>query len=94
MADYDVPEIPEDIKTPSLEPGTMGHVKLYPAVEKHMVPLGFPKARVENWEEAGVKKLGDLLEKYKSLQVFLDICVKCGACADKCHFYLGTKGST
>ncbi len=20
----------------------------------------------------------------------MDICVRCGACADKCHFYLGT----
>ena len=90
MAEYDVPEIPEDIDTPSLEPGTMGHLKPYPAVEKHMVPLGFPAERVENWEEEGVKKLGEMLEKYKSLQVFLDICVKCGACADKCHYYLGT----
>ena len=70
MADYDVPDIPEDIKTPSLEPGTMGHVKLYNATEKHMGPLGFPGAKVENWEDAGIKKLGDLLEKYKSLQVF------------------------
>ncbi|MBF0382063.1 MAG: (Fe-S)-binding protein [Magnetococcales bacterium] len=69
----------------------MGHVKLYPAVDKHMEPLGFPPAKVENWEDAGIKKLGDMLEKYKSLQVYLDICVKCGACADKCHYYLGTK---
>jgi len=22
--------------------------------------------------------------------VFLDSCVKCGACTDKCHYYLGT----
>ena len=24
------------------------------------------------------------------LQVFLDSCVKCGACTDKCHYFLGT----
>ncbi len=91
MADYDVPEIPEDIETPSLEPGTMGHLAPYPSVEKHMKPLGFPAAKVDNWQEEGIEKLGSMLEKYKSLQVFLDICVKCGACADKCHYYLGTK---
>ncbi|MBI5816608.1 MAG: (Fe-S)-binding protein [Nitrospinae bacterium] len=34
--------------------------------------------------------MGELLGKYRSLKVFLDICVKCGACADKCHYYLGT----
>ena len=30
------------------------------------------------------------LEKYRSFRLFMDICVRCGACADKCHFYLGS----
>jgi Fe-S oxidoreductase len=30
------------------------------------------------------------LDKYRSFGVFMDICVRCGACADKCHFYLGS----
>jgi len=30
------------------------------------------------------------IEKYRSLKIFMDICVRCGACADKCHFYLGS----
>ena len=34
--------------------------------------------------------MGELLGKNQSLQVFLDSCVKCGACTDKCHYYLGT----
>jgi len=34
--------------------------------------------------------MGELTGKYRSLQVFLDACVKCGACTDKCHYYLGT----
>ena len=33
--------------------------------------------------------MGDLLGKYRSLQVYLDSCVKCGACTDKCHYFLG-----
>ncbi|MGA8049299.1 MAG: (Fe-S)-binding protein, partial [Burkholderiales bacterium] len=28
--------------------------------------------------------------KYRSLRVFLDTCVHCGACTDKCHYFLGT----
>jgi Fe-S oxidoreductase len=32
----------------------------------------------------------ELTGKYRSFQVFLDSCVKCGACTDKCHYYLGT----
>ena len=27
--------------------------------------------------------------KYRSFRLFMDICVRCGACADKCHFFIG-----
>ena len=37
-----------------------------------------------------LKKLGELVSQSRALQVFLDSCVKCGACTDKCHYYLGT----
>jgi Fe-S oxidoreductase len=30
------------------------------------------------------------LEKYRSWKLFLDICVRCGACADKCHYFIGS----
>ncbi len=30
------------------------------------------------------------LDKFRSFRLFMDICVRCGACADKCHFYLGS----
>jgi Fe-S oxidoreductase len=30
------------------------------------------------------------LKKYRTLEVFMDICVRCGACADKCHFFIGS----
>ncbi|MBF0609741.1 MAG: (Fe-S)-binding protein [Magnetococcales bacterium] len=56
-----------------------------------MAPLGFPGERVPNWQEAAVNKFQDLLSKYRSLQVYMDICVKCGSCTDKCHYFLGTQ---
>ncbi|NOY52669.1 MAG: (Fe-S)-binding protein [Deltaproteobacteria bacterium] len=43
-----------------------------------------------NWKEIIYEGLKDRLSKYRSFKVFLDICVRCGACADKCHFFLGT----
>ncbi|HIQ15936.1 MAG TPA: (Fe-S)-binding protein, partial [Leucothrix sp.] len=46
---------------------------------------------VENWKERALDKMADLKGRYRSLQVYLDICVKCGACTDKCHYYIGTK---
>ncbi len=45
---------------------------------------------VENWKERALAKMADLKGRYRSLQVYLDICVKCGACTDKCHYFLGT----
>jgi Fe-S oxidoreductase len=63
--------------------------------------LSFPNARIwspdeddwklpENWEEIILKGLAERLEKFRSLKIFMDCCVRCGACADKCHFFLGT----
>jgi ferredoxin len=33
--------------------------------------------------------LRERLERFRSLKLFMDICVRCGACADKCHFFIG-----
>jgi hypothetical protein len=32
---------------------------------------------------------GSAWKMYRSFKVFMDICVRCGACADKCHFFIG-----
>ena len=44
----------------------------------------------ENWQEIIIKGIADRLQKYRSFRLFMDICVRCGACADKCHFFIGT----
>ncbi len=44
----------------------------------------------ENWKEIIIDGLSERLEKFRSLKIFMDCCVRCGACADKCHFFLGT----
>lgn len=44
----------------------------------------------ENWEEIIMEGLRERIHKFRSLQLFMDICVRCGACADKCHFFLGS----
>ncbi len=63
--------------------------------------LHFPNAREwnpeeddwklpENWEEIILNGIKERLDKFRSLKIFMDCCVRCGACADKCHFFLGT----
>jgi Fe-S oxidoreductase len=90
VADFDVPELKEIPEIPHLHEGATAHVKPFVSKPEFQEPLGFPGELVDNWEQVAVEKLGELKGKYRSLQVFLDACVKCGACTDKCHYYLGT----
>ena len=80
----------DPLAIPQLACGAMAHSKPFVAKDKHQAPLGFPGELVENWQEQAIVKMGELLTKYRSLQVYMDCCVKCGACTDKCHYFLGT----
>ena len=44
----------------------------------------------ENWKEIILEGLRLRLERFRTLRIFMDTCVRCGACADKCHFYIGS----
>jgi Fe-S oxidoreductase len=90
VADFDVPEIKEYPVIPKLKEGVMAHSSPFVAAGKFQTPLGYPEELVDNWKEVAIDKMGELLGKFRSLQVFLDACVHCGACTDKCHYYLGT----
>jgi len=68
---------------------------------KSLEAIGFPNPRdwrpadadwklPENWKEILIEGIADRLKKYRSFRLFMDICVRCGACADKCHFFIGT----
>jgi Fe-S oxidoreductase len=68
---------------------------------KSLETIGFPNPRdwrpadadwklPQNWKEILIEGIADRLKKYRSFRLFMDICVRCGACADKCHFFIGT----
>ncbi|UCD90347.1 MAG: (Fe-S)-binding protein [Desulfobacterales bacterium] len=44
----------------------------------------------ENWQEIISKGFRERLDRFRSVKIFMDICVRCGACADKCHFFIGS----
>ena len=82
-------------------PGFRKGTYSYPAVSRHEKYLGLPNPREwqpreddwklpENWKETLLKGMKDRLNRYRSFRLFLDICVRCGACADKCHFFIGS----
>ena len=89
-SDFETPAIPEVLTVPAVQPGAMAHSKPFVASAQQQESLGFPGELVENWKEVAIEKMAELLGTYRSLPVFLDSCVKCGACTDKCHYYLGT----
>ena len=73
----------------------------YSANPKSMETLSAPNVRKwnpleedwllpDNWQEILHNGLKERLEKFRSFKVFMDICVRCGACADKCHYFIGT----
>ncbi|MCX5917324.1 MAG: (Fe-S)-binding protein, partial [Deltaproteobacteria bacterium] len=79
------------------KPGTW----CYSAAPKNLKALGLPNPREwkpsdadwklpENWREIILQGMKERLERYRSFRLFMDICVRCGACADKCHFYIGS----
>ncbi|MFN3075446.1 MAG: sulfate reduction electron transfer complex DsrMKJOP subunit DsrK [Alphaproteobacteria bacterium] len=92
MADYQVPVLHDEPaeEVPDLAPGVMSHLKPFLARPEHQIPLGFPGELVEDWQGKAIDRMGDLLKRYRSLAVYMDSCVKCGSCADKCHYFLGT----
>ena len=90
MAEFETPELDEITQPPALTPGAMGHSQPFAAAPEHQADLGFPGELVDNWQAKAIEKFDELLKRNRSLQVYMDICVKCGACTDKCHYYLGT----
>ncbi|MDI6812532.1 MAG: (Fe-S)-binding protein [Desulfitobacteriaceae bacterium] len=99
LLQYDLkPPRQEWVDTPvELKPGTF----CWGAKGKNLQTVGFPNARdwspteedwklPEDWQETILEGIADRLKKYRSFRLFMDVCVRCGACADKCHFYMGS----
>jgi len=92
MADGD-PQIPlrdDPLQVPCIKPGAMDGLQPFLASPEHQAKLGFPGELPPDWKERALAKMEELAEKNRAFQVYLDICVKCGACTDKCHYFLGT----
>lgn len=89
-ATFLVPELTQYTEVPAIVPGAMAHSSPFVAKPDFQEPLGYPGELVDDWQNKAIDKMGELLGKYRSLQVYMDACVKCGACTDKCHYFLGT----
>jgi Fe-S oxidoreductase len=89
-ANFETPAFRPYPVIPILQPDVMKGNGPFVAKPQMQEALGYPGELIDNWQEVAIAKMGDLLKKYRSLQVYLDACVKCGACTDKCHYMIGT----
>ncbi len=73
----------------------------YAGQPKNLEAVGLPNPRKwsptdddwqlpDNWKEIFLEGMRERLNKYRTFRIFMDICVRCGACADKCHFFIGS----
>jgi Fe-S oxidoreductase len=75
-------------------------IACYGVAAKNTEAVGFPNPREwspfqedwklpENWKEIVLEGLRERIDRFRSLKIFMDVCVRCGACSDKCHFFVG-----
>lgn len=88
--EFDTPAMSEYLQIPVLQEGAMAHSSPFVAKPAHQEPLNFPGELVEDWHDQAIAKMEDLSKTSRSFSLFLDICVHCGSCTDKCHYFLGT----
>ncbi|MGM0610933.1 MAG: sulfate reduction electron transfer complex DsrMKJOP subunit DsrK [Thermodesulfobacteriota bacterium] len=73
----------------------------YSANPENLEYVGFPNARKfepldedwklpDNWQEIFLQGMRERLDRFRTFKIFMDICVRCGACADKCHYFIGS----
>lgn len=82
---------------PEFKKGTFN----YAPIPKSQEYLGLPNVRKwqthdedwqlpNDWKQILFDGIRERLDKFRSFKIFMDICVRCGACADKCHFFIGS----
>src|ERR1039457_5892446 len=95
--DYTPPRAPWPGNPPEFRKGTYSHAGTAKSLKyrglptpRHWQPPDLDWKLPENWKEIVLDGMRERLKKYRSFRLFMDICVRCGASAHKCHFYLGS----
>lgn len=95
--DYRPPSTPWMDTPVDFRPGTF----IYPGKARHLETLDLPNPRdwavteedwklPDDWRKTVLEGMAERLSQYRSFKLFMDTCVRCGACADKCHFFIGS----
>ena len=76
-------------------PGAASKYECHRAHEKDVklmaYPIPYPPLKGEEAIKAVLNRLKELANERRSVRMFMEICVRCGACIKQCHYYLGTQ---
>ncbi len=78
------------MQAPPLKPNAAAGAHHHRANPTLLAALGLPTEVPADWRARALNKFDELLHTRRSLKLYLDTCVRCGACTDKCPFFLGT----
>ena len=87
---YKVPVLDGKISIPKIVPGASSYEHMIEAQKEDMEALGFPAKLQDGWKDKALGVFKQILDHNKAVRDYMDICVRCGACTDKCQFFLGT----
>ncbi|MHB1660981.1 MAG: sulfate reduction electron transfer complex DsrMKJOP subunit DsrK [bacterium] len=87
---YKVPVLDGKISIPKIVPGASSYEHMIEAQKDDMEALGFPSKLQDGWKDKALGVFKEILDHNKAVRDYMDICVRCGACTDKCQFFLGT----
>ena len=88
--EFSLPVIDGVQRIPLLKRGASRHIVPEEADAVTRAALGIGERLPPGWRQRAVAKLGELVRANRGLRVFMDACTHCGACTDKCHYFLGT----
>lgn len=87
---YKIPVLDGKITIPKIVPGATAYEHMNEGKPEDMVALGFPAKLQDGWKDKALGVFKEILDHNKAVRDYMDICVRCGACADKCQFFIGT----
>lgn len=76
---------------PLIAEGSMAKQRSALARPEVQTALDLPPSVPDDWQKRAVTRLGELVSQRRGLRVFLDSCTRCGACTDKCQYFLGSQ---
>ena len=73
-----------------IKPRASADLQAFKAEPATQESLGLPATLPGNWHSIALEHMQEQVRSSRALRLYVDACMHCGACTDKCHYFLGT----